>query len=146
MKRYVEASPKAREWFFFGAVLWAGLALFTSRFNTIFPLSGRVDELLTQIDERALYALVALTVFYLALSAVAILLALKAVRTRQWPPAGVAVPFRTSVKEIRKPFKVWLLLAVLLVVYAGHIAIAAYSAAATHSMVQETLRLVGPRP
>jgi hypothetical protein len=84
--------------------------------------------------------------FYLVLSVVAVILATKAVRTRQWPPAGMAVPFRTPVQEIRKPFKVWLLLAILLVAYAAHIVIAAYSAAATHSMVQETRRLLEPRP
>ena len=33
MKRYVEASPRARQWFFLVAVLWAGFALLTYRFN-----------------------------------------------------------------------------------------------------------------
>ena len=146
MKRYVEASPKARQWFFLVAVVWAGLALVASRLNTYFPLSGHVEELLVQIDARALYALVALSLFYLTLSVVAIFLATRTVRTRQWPPAGLEVPFRTPVTEIRTPFKVWLLLGLVLAAYAGHVAIAAYWAAATHSQVQEVQRLVGPKP
>jgi hypothetical protein len=146
MKRYVEASPRARQWLFLVAVVWAGLVLFASRFSTYFPLPTGAQELLAQIDARALYGLVALSLFYLALSAMAIFVAIRVVRTRQWPPAGMAVPFRTPVREIRKPAAVWLSLAILLLVYAAQIVMAAYTTTATHSMVQEALRLVGPKP
>ena len=145
MKQYIEASPRARQWLFLIAVLWLGLVLFASEFNTYFPLSHRTEELLNQIDARAWYALIGLCLFYLALSVVAVILAIGAVRTRQWPPAGVAVPFRMPVQAIRKPFKVWLLLGALLVAYAAHIVVAAYSAAATHSLTQETRRLLEPK-
>jgi hypothetical protein len=146
MRRYVEASPRARQWFFLIAVVWAGLGFIASRLNTYLPLSGHVEELLIQIDARALCALVVLSLFYVALSVVAIVLAARTVRTGQWPPVGLKVPFRTPVTEIRKPYKVWLLLGLLLAVYAGHVALAACTAAATHSQVQEVQRLVGPKP
>ena len=146
MKRYVEASTRARQWYFLAAVVWAGLALLVSRFNSYCPLPSDARELLTAVDARATYRLVTVSVFYLLFSGVAILLAIKAVSTKQWPPAGMPVPFRTQVREIHRPLKVWFALAVLLVIYASHIAVTAYAVATTHSMVQETLRLVGPKP
>ena len=147
MKRYVEASPRARQWFFLVAVVWAAFALFASRLTSHLPLPGSsVQDLLAQIEARTLYSLVALSLFYVLLSIVAIVLAIKTVRTGQWPPAGMAVPFRTPVREVHKPYKVWVFLALLLAAYVTHIAIAAYAAAATHSVLQETSRLVGPKP
>ena len=146
MKQYLDASPRVRQWFFFIAVVWLGLVLLTVRFNTYFPLSGNAQEQLAQIDARATYALVALVLFYLGLSVQAVLLAAKAVRTKQWPPAGVAVPFRTQIHEIRRPLKVWFWVSVLVCAYGTHIALAGVQAVATHSMLQEALRLVAPKP
>ena len=96
MKRYVEASPRARQWLFLVAVVWAGLVLFASRFSTYFPLPTGAQELLAEIDARALYGLVALSLFYLALPAMAVFVAIRVVRTRQWPPAGMANPISHS--------------------------------------------------
>ena len=146
MKRYIEASPRARQWYFLAAIVWAGLALFVSRINTYFPLPSDARELLTAVDARATYRLVTVSLFYLLFSAAAIFLALKAVRTKQWPPAGMAVPFRTQLREIHRPHRVWLVLAVLLLIYASHIVVTAYAVATTRSMVQQTLRLIGPKP
>ena len=86
-----------------------------------------------------------LVAFYLFLSAAAIVLAVKAIRTKQWPPAGLPVPFRTRIHEIRRPFKVWLLVAALVGVYLTHIALTGYTVAAIHSIVQESVPLVNPK-
>ena len=144
MQRYVEASPRARQWFFLAAIVWLGLVLLTSRFGTYFPLSGSPSEKLAQLDQRSWYALGAFVVFYAALSVLAVFLAAKAVRTKQWPPAGLTVPFRTRVYEIQSPFKVWFWVLVLLCVYCTHIALAGKQAMATHAMLQEALELVSP--
>src|ERR1022692_4721965 len=104
MKRYVEASPKARQWFFLIAIVLGGLVLFMYVFDTYFPPVGSVLEQLAQMDARATYKLIAFIPIYLVFSVVAFVLAARSVRTRQWPPAGIAVPFRTQIREIRKPF------------------------------------------
>jgi hypothetical protein len=144
MTRYVEASPRARQWFLLAAIVWLGLALLASRFGVYFPLSGTQSEQLVELDRRTWWAFGGFTVLYLFLSALALFLAAKAVRTKQWPPAGVALPFRARVHEIQSPRKVWLLAIVLICLYFGHIAIAGRQALDSHAMLQEALRLVAP--
>ncbi len=107
MKRYIEGSYKARLVFFLAFLLWAGLVLFLQRFDTWFPISGTLQEQLVQSSDRALLAAIVSTVFYLALSGLVVFEAIWTVRTRQYPPLGHLVPFRTPIREIKYPILVW---------------------------------------
>jgi hypothetical protein len=133
-------------WFFLAAFILVGYILFIATFDTYRPPVGSVLERLVQVDARATYRLTGFVLFYLGLSVWVFVLATKAVRTRQWPPAGVAVPFRTEIREIRKPFKVWAYVAILVCIYGTAVASMVYERIAMHAMVQAALRAYGPTP
>ena len=114
MKRYIEASSKAKKVFFSVAVIWAGLALLLVGLNEWFPVSGTLQEQSVQISNRALILVVVKVVSYLAMSILVVLYAFWTVRSRQWPPLGHSMPFRTQVREIKQPVLVWVLAGFLL--------------------------------
>jgi phosphoglycerol transferase MdoB-like AlkP superfamily enzyme len=80
MKRYIEASPRAKKVFFIVAFIWAGVALFLAGYDAWFPISDVPQEQLVQISTRALVAVVVSVVFYLALSILVVLYAVWTVR------------------------------------------------------------------
>jgi hypothetical protein len=143
MKRYIEASYKARLVFFLLVLLWAGLVLLQKllqkHFDEWFPLTGTPVEQLIQSSDRQLLAVIVLVVFYLTLSGIVVFEAIWTVRSRQWPPHGHPVPFRTPVKEIKNPIMVWLFAGSILTMYMGHIALYVYSWSLTNKLIQETI-------
>jgi hypothetical protein len=135
MKRYVEASPRAKKVFFIVAFIWAGVALFLAGYDVWFPLSDVPQEQLVQISNRALVAVVVSVVFYLALSILVVLYTVWTVRSRQWPPHGCSMPFRTKVHEIKQPVLVWVLAGILLFGYMAHIGKQIYSWSQTNNLI-----------
>lgn len=127
MKRYIEASPKAKKVFFSVAVIWAGVALLLVVLNDWFSISGTPQEQSVQISNRALGLVVIKVVSYLALSTLVVLYACWTVRSRQWPPLGHPMPFRTQVREIKQPVWVWVLAGFLLLGYMAQMGTAIYS-------------------
>jgi len=69
------------------------------------------QELLDSLFQQALFA----TLFYLALSALAFWIALTAIKERQWPLKKIPVPVRTKVREVQRPWKVWIAFGFVLV-------------------------------
>ncbi len=127
MKRYVEGSYKARLAFFFVFLLWAVVVLFQQRFDTWFPISGTLQEQLVQSSDRALLAAIVSTVMYLALSGFVVFEAIWTVRTKQYPPLGHLVPFRTPIREIKYPIMVWVCAGSILSMCIGHIALQVFA-------------------
>jgi len=144
MKRYIEGSYKARLVFFFLVLLWAGLVLFLQRFNEWFPLTGTPVEQWIQSSDRYLFGAIVLVVFYLTLSGIVVFEAIWTVRSRQWPPHGHPVPFRTQVKGIKHPTMVWLFAGSIIAMYMGHIAIQVYTWSLSNKLDQEIIRLLEP--
>ena len=136
MKHYVEASPRAKKVFFIVAFIWAGVALFLAGYDVWFPISDVPQEQLVQISHRALVAVIVSVVFYLALSILVVLYAVWTVRSRQWPPHGCSMPFRTKVHEIKQPVLVWVLAGILLFGYMAHIGKQIYSWSKTNNLIQ----------
>ena len=144
MKRYIEASPKARQWFFLALAIWAFVAVLWLNFEAYFPLPSDVRDRLAEHQARSLYRFIAIALLYGALSVAACMAIAKAVRTKQWPPAGSPVPFRTRVHEIRNPRKVWLLGALVIAMHLGLVAALGYLVTKERSATQELLRLIAP--
>jgi formate hydrogenlyase subunit 3/multisubunit Na+/H+ antiporter MnhD subunit len=117
MTEYVEPSLKARQLFFLAVILLGGFALFISRLDELLPYSEP-----DQMRDWALIAMVLSTIFFTALSVVAIYYTRRAVQSGQWPAKGMAVPFRTKIKVIKNPRNAWLLLTVILCYFAFKIA------------------------
>src|SRR4029079_2888567 len=103
MKRYVEASPKARLVFLVFILFWLSLALLLDRFDAWFPLAGTPAERLHKISDRTLVALILSVVLYLIMVCLVVFEGIWTVLSRQWPPKGHPMPFRTPVKEINNP-------------------------------------------
>ena len=144
MKRYIEASPKTRQWFFLALAIWAFVTALWLNFDAYFPLPSDVGDRLAAHHARTLYWFIAFALLYGALSVAAGIAIAKAVRTKQWPPAGSPVPFRTRVHDIRNPRKVWLLGTLVIAMHLGFIAAFAYVVATERSAAQELLRLIAP--
>lgn len=108
-------------------LLWASLVLFLQRFDTWFPISGTPQEKLVQSSDRALLAAIVVAVVYLTLSGIVVFEAIWMVRTRQWPPHGHLMPFRTPIKEIKNPIMVWVCAGSILTMCMGHIALQVYA-------------------
>jgi hypothetical protein len=140
MKRYIEASSKAKKVFFSVAVVWAGVALLLVGLNEWFPVSGTLQEQSVQISNRALVIVVVEVVSYLAVSILIVLYAFWTVRSRQWPPLGHSMPFRTQVREIKQPVLVWVLVGLVLLGYMAKLGVAIYS----WLLVSKVLHSLGP--
>lgn len=141
-KRYVEASPKARLVFLVLILFWLSLALFLDRFGAWFPLDGTPTERLLKVSDRALIALIVSVIFYLTLSGIVMFESIWTVRSRQWPPEGHPMPFRTRVKEIKHPTMVWLFAGSIIAIYFAHIGMNAYSWSRSNRAIQETISLL----
>jgi len=110
MTEYVEPTLRARQLFFLAIILLGGFALFISRLDVFLPPLSDPD----QMRDRLLVAIVLSNIFHIALSIEAIYYTRRAVQSGQWPPKGMAVPFRTKIKKIKNPRNAWLLLTVML--------------------------------
>jgi hypothetical protein len=148
MKRYIEPSYKARLVFFFLVLLWAGLVLLQTllqkHFDEWFPLAGTPVEQVIQSSDRHLLAVIVFVVFYLTLSGIVVFVAIWTVRSRQWPPHGHPMPFRTPVKEIKNPIMVWLFAGFILIIYISHIALSVYAWSLNNKLLPEIIRLLEP--
>ena len=142
MKRYVEASPKARLVFLVFILFWLSLALLLDRFDAWFPLAGTPAERLHKISDRTLVALILSVVLYLIMSGLVVFEGIWTVRSRQWPPKGHPMPFRTPVKEINNPIKVWLFAGFILAMYSSNIAMNVFSWSRSNTVIQETISLL----
>jgi hypothetical protein len=142
MSQYVEASPRAKLVFYLAAIALGGIGIFLFRFNAWFPVHGSPEEQLRQMADRAMYVMIALVVMYGALACLVLILAIGTVRTRQWPPAGLPMPFRMAVTEIKRPFAVWAPVAVVLVLYVTHAALSINSWRQTDRLVQSLMQQV----
>jgi hypothetical protein len=105
---YVEADPQAR-WLFLAAVVLAvGVAAALAFFALRAPAPAADPALeLPALAQRALWSALLATAFGLAAAIVSVRIAAQAVRTRQWPPAGMLVPFRTRVQPLQRPAVAW---------------------------------------
>ncbi len=60
------------------------------------------------------------TAFFVVATLIAIRYTGKIIKSGQWPPSGMAVPFRTKVVEVRNPRIVWGLLVIFVAGLAFH--------------------------
>ena len=141
-KRYVEASPKARLFFLVAILSWLALLLFLDRFNVWFPVHGTPTEKLVKTLDRGLVVLIVSVSFWLMLSTIMVFEAIWTVRSRQWPPHGHPMPFRTPVKEIKHPLTVWLFAGSIVAMYMTHIVINVASWSRVNKVIHETISLL----
>lgn len=118
MEKYVEPSLKARKLFYLAIVLFCGLALFVMYLDEILPpISSDITVALEQTNERSFAASIISTIFYIGFSIVVYHYTRRSIQSKQWPPAGMAVPFRLKVKEIRNPNIAWLYFLCILFIF-----------------------------
>ena len=116
MKRYIEPTPKARQLFFLTLVMLGGYALLVSRIDMLLPpISSDAKIALDQAINRLFIGAVLSTLFFSGFVFAAIHTTRRAVKSGQWPPVGMPVPFRTQVTEIVRPWKAWAILAAVLI-------------------------------
>lgn len=125
-KSYVEASPKARQLFFLYLIVWGAIVVAWEKYGGIPPHEGSGQELIVQIEELNFISLMITIVFYTILSAMILWIAVRTSRSGQWPPEGMAMPFRTRIKDV-SPAKVWIYTISILCMYGGHIFLQVYS-------------------
>jgi hypothetical protein len=101
--------------FFLALALWAAFAVFVARLGEFLrPLSPNPGVALSQSAMRFLLAAVLSSMFYGVLAFFVIRLTQRSVRSRQWPPPGMRAPFRTAIREIRRPHVEWALTTLVL--------------------------------
>jgi formate hydrogenlyase subunit 3/multisubunit Na+/H+ antiporter MnhD subunit len=123
MTEYIEPSSKARQLFFLAVILLGGFALLSSRIDGFLPpLSNDPLVALEQFRQRLIVTTVVLTIFYVALLVSVFRYTRRAVQSGQYPPKGMAVPFRSKVKEIKKPWAAWIFFVLMLCTSIFHIA------------------------
>jgi hypothetical protein len=141
---YIEPSNNARRWFWIFALIWVCAAAFLTHFDDLFPVTGTALDQIEGLLKRSFCAAVFTTIFYLTIGGTIIFLAVRTVRTKQWPPRGMAVPFRARATEIRRPVIVWLYAAVMLLLIALQIGISFKKWQAQKHIYKEALQLIRP--
>lgn len=123
------------------------LGVLTSRLNDLLPpLSSDASQMFDQLVERSLLAAVIGTVLFGAFSMVAVHFTRRAVKSGQWPPKGMSVPFRTKILEIKNPRNAWTYLGVLLLMFAVQIALPWYAYAKQKAYYGELKELLKDPP
>ena len=122
MDRYVESSLKARRLFYLAIVIFCGLVFLVMYIDEILPpFSSDITMALEQADERSFLASVLSTIFYISFSIVVFHYTRRAIQSKQWPPVGMAVPFRLKVKEINNPNIAWLYSLCILLIFVAQV-------------------------
>lgn len=133
--------------FFLSLLFVAGIALIADRTDELLPpVSSSEAVALDQVLERSLLGAMLASVFWSCLGCVAIYLTHRAVKSRQWPPAGFSVPFRTEIVEIRRPWVAWVLLGVLLATCAVQVAGPWYGYATLRELTPALKRALAKQP
>jgi len=138
MTEYIEPTLKARQLFFLAIILLGGYALFISRIDEFLPPPSDPDQMLDWL----LIATILSTIFYTTLSILAIYYTRRAVQSGQWPAKGMAVPFRTKIKEIKNPRNAWLLLTIILCYFAIKISFGWYMYTQQRKLTEEIKHLI----
>jgi hypothetical protein len=115
--QFIEPSIRARRWFWVIALAWVCVVAVLINFDRWFPVSGSSLDQIEQLMNRSLCAIILRVIFYLAMSLVVIVLTIATVRTKQWPPRGMPVPFRARVTEVRRPIFVWLYASIIVMLH-----------------------------
>jgi hypothetical protein len=142
--RYVEPSNRPRRWFWIVALIWVCALAILVRFDELFPITGSSLNQIEALVKRSFFAAVFMMIVYLGMSLIIVFLAVRTIRTKQWPPRGMGVPFRTRVTEIRRPVFVWLYAAVMLFLLALQIGISVKKWQAQKRIHEEVLQLIRP--
>jgi hypothetical protein len=117
---FVEADPRARR-LFVAAVLVALAVAGALAFFALHPPApqGETSLELKALAQRALWSALLATAFAFTVSVVSLRLAAHSVRTRQWPPLGMRMPFRTRVQALPRPGRAWGLAGAIVVAVFG---------------------------
>ena len=109
MADYVEADPRARLYFLGGIVvlLGAGIALWLHASPMPQASGSEPAAWLQGAVARALRSALAATAFHALITGLVLWAASRAVASGQWPPRGMAMPFRERVRPITSPALVW---------------------------------------
>lgn len=122
MITYIEPNLGTRRVFFLAVVLFGVLAFAMSQLEDLLPpLSSDPLQALDQSTDRLLIATILNTFTHIVISVVAVYLTQRAVQSRQWPPKGMNVPFRTRVTEIKRPMVAWSLLVMVLSIFVAQV-------------------------
>jgi hypothetical protein len=115
MNRYVEGDAKVRN-VFLACVLTVIAAGFALRYYvSSLPMPVGTPEYVGEtLMSRNLLGVVLLTLFYLAYAAIVVWFTAKTVRSKQFPPAGMRMPFRTKIYSISNPTVLWAVVVLLL--------------------------------
>ena len=125
-QRYIEATSKTRLLFLLALAAWAACTLL--------------------VMKRPLMAAIGATLFWVLVSVVSVHYWTRAVRSGQWPPKGMDVPFRMKVQELRSLNRARAYLASLLVIYAVQAALPWYAYVEQRRYFRELKTLMTPPP
>jgi hypothetical protein len=147
MTKYVEPTLRARQLFFLYLIGLGAFMVLADRLDELLPpISDDLTIAFDQILERTLVAAVLSTIFYAGIALAALHYARRALRSGRWPPEGMAVPFRTPIKEIRRPWKVWVYLAVLFASLAALTAMPWQAYSRQQAYFQEVTQIIESMP
>jgi len=115
MNSHIEASSEGRRIFFISSAFIVFLILIEEYLYRVVAASRENISELQPILDRALISTTSQTIFHLSLAFFVLWLSSRVVKTRQWPPPGMRVPFRFKIQRIQSPTKVRLFVLTLLI-------------------------------
>jgi hypothetical protein len=115
MDHYVEGSTRAKIWYLSAC---AAVVLALVLVNIYFPYPKSIDSVssIEATAQRHLVIALLFTIFLVPYTIRFVNLARLSVRQGQWPPSGIAMPFRTRVLSIARPAKVYILTTIVIAV------------------------------
>lgn len=120
MEKYIEPTLKTRQLFFLSIALLGGLALLAShRDKFLPPLNHDPSLAIDQMLNRSLVAALISTILFISFSVAAIHYTRLVIRSGQWPPKGMNVPFRTKIRKIKNPWNARTYLIVIMCLFAA---------------------------
>lgn len=147
MTTYVDPNPRTRRFFFIALAVLGALALVAARIEDLLPpLSNDPIQALDETTNRLLVATILNTLVNIVFSVIAVHLTRRAVQSRQWPPKGMNVPFRTRVTAIERPTVAWAFLAVVLCLFVFQSSLRVSIYIMARSGIEETKRLLEVSP
>ena len=95
--------------------------LLLDNFNNLFPVEGTQTQKIDINIERNFSFNIINTIIHIAYSFIVIYMGRLIIKCGRFPPKGMSVPYRIKITYINSPIKVWLVVGVLLVMFAVNI-------------------------
>ena len=121
MDTHIDGTKQGKAIFYSILLGFLLIILLLDNFNNLFPVEGTQTQEIDINIERNFYLNIVNTIIHIAYSFIAIYMGKLIIKSGRFPPKGMPVPYRIKITYVNNPNKVWLVVGVLLFMFAVNI-------------------------